>query len=458
MSTLPLILALLVAVAALAVPFVERSVGRSVGHLVVGAAWLGVLGGLALMGAGLLQTPVAAFSIVGLAAFVGVPAFYGKTLGADKRTDVGGVFWIAAALSLAMVAVGWAFTGLKLGASAMDWTVFTAQWSAVMAAVSAAVCAAAIGVRSIVRDDKQTLELPAFSVALSLAVAAILGGVVLIGNLRAGIPGQGYSLVLSSDLGHVFWTVAGSAIGEKVKLQATAGVSWANGALGGLAALVVLLGLASVFRTKVKLTDKQLAGGAIVLGLGIWGTLASLLQSAGSAVLPSAKGYLTFSSHLYRAKGLQESIANRAAFVTDGPVNVQWVDLLPEMVGLGVAGAVCVIAGLRAWLLGANNSEGMKSAMYSRELSLQAVGFGWLAWIVAQFMRWNLYGTIGQAGAGEWVSLGIMLSVSAMLVFGWRWNGNRADRVLNAVAPGVIAALLILGVAVSYVFGTSFGQ
>ncbi len=455
MSHLPLIWALLVAVAGLSVPVLERSGERSVGHLVVGTAWAGVLIGLALMGAGLLQTPLAAFSIVGLAAFVGVPAFYGKVLGADKRTDVGGVFWMAAALTLAMVAVGWAFDGLALRASVVGWTVFTAQWSAVMAAVSASVCAAAIAVHSRVRVDKQTLEMPVFSVACSWAIAAVLGGVVLIGNLRAGIPGQGYSVALSSDLGHVFWTVAGSAMGEKVKLQATASVNWANGALGGLAVLAVLLGVVSAFRVKTKITSKQIAGASIVLGLAIWGTLASLLQSAGSAGLPSAKGYLSFSSQVYRSKGLQESIANSAAFVTDGVVNVRWIDLLPEMVGLGLAGAFCVIAGVRVWVGAVDGANGSKAAGYARELSMQAVGFGWLAWIVAQFMRWNLYGTIGQAGAGEWVSLGVMLGVSGMLAFGWRWNGNRADRVLNAVAPGVIAALFILGVAVSYVFGTS---
>lgn len=468
MSELLFIWVLVVGIAGLAASVVDRATGRWIGKGIVVAAWAGVLVGLAGMSAGLLQSPLAAFSIVGLAAFVGFPVF--SKVFRERNADVSGdLFRVAALLALAMAAVGWAVSGLNLAAAAVGWTVFAAQWAAVMAAVSTAVSASFAARFSLSSgegaESEKAAEAQVISPALALVVAALVGSVLMIANMRASVPGQGYSLTLWGDAGRVVWTVAGSAVGERVVLQATSSLNWANGALAGLVAFVLALGVISVIRARLKIGEKQVAAGGIVLGLGIWGVLGSILQGATKVGLPSAQPYLDFSRQLYRVKGLSETIADRASFVMEGALTVRWYELLPEMVGLGLAGALCVLAGLRVLLKGKTHPDAERAQEELKavqklvpELGLQALGFGWLAWILAQFMRWGLYGTIGLAGAGEWVSLGILLLASGTLLAGWRADGNRVDRVLSAVAPGVIAALLILGVAVSYVFGTSFGQ
>ncbi|MBA2661491.1 MAG: hypothetical protein H0U74_04305 [Bradymonadaceae bacterium] len=441
MSYVLLALAALVGLASLATPFLNQPVARAI----VVVARLGVVAGLAMLFFGLANDAMAALSTVAMAAVTVVP-------GSIHRQSLrGAAFMSAAPLCLAMVGVAWAMSTLNLASAPVEWVYFALQWTAVMAALASSITAASI----VDTDHKASGGGPTLS--LAIVITALLGGVALIANLRANVAGAPFSLALSSDAGPVYWTVAGSRIGEQVRLLATVPVGWANIVLAALAA-VALAGAGASLGSR-RPNPRRAAMVWAACGVGIMATLVTIAQTASRAVLPQTQAYQDLARQLYRAKGLPDEIAARAAFVVEGPVAVRWIDLLPEILGLGLAGALCLIAAARFALTPARPAPpALVSAFYARDLSLRAVAFGWSAWFLAMLVHWRGYGTMGIASPGEWISLGILLACSGLLMFGWRPSGNRVESFFGTTASGLIAALFVFGVALSYVFGVSFGQ
>ena len=434
---------------AVAAPFSE-SIRRQLVRASVIVGWLGVLGGALGIYFGELS---------GLGTLIGTAACGGLAiLPLGMKLRAGRIFAapIGAALPLVAGALGLALQVDIAGGNSGALILYAGHWGTLAAALVAALVASALASSEGWGADAGR-KTPGMS--LGLATAALTGGAYLIGGLRGGPEGTGWSLPLASDAGGVTWQVPASAgLPQGLWLDVVAELGWMGPLLIAGAAVSLLTAAATRFDAGRRASALGWFVGAAASLAGFVG----LLTSRTNVQLPDAAAYKNTASTLLGDVEGAKMLLEQGRFVTEGDLFVPLGAIAPELVMLGVATVVGALAGafaLKSCWPGDAGDEPRRTAMalHARDYALRAIILGWLSWLLVTLIHWSHFGAVGAGSPAEWNAVGILAAATGLLLVSWTRRNSRLDGFVREVVPGLIFALLIVGVAAGVVFDAPFG-
>ncbi len=417
--------------------------------------WIGVLGGAI----GIYTANLAGLgTLVGTAACAGLAVLpMGMRLAAarDVATAVGGVVPLVA--GILAIAVGTQIHGTPSGALLL----YAGHWGALGAALVSALIAAALSAGdgwseapAAQQPVRRTLGL-----GLGLAIAALCFGAYLIGAMRGGPEGLQWSVPLVSSGGMVTWQIPPSPqLPQGLWLDAVADVSWLAPLLIAAAVVAVATGVATLFDA----SKRASVAGWLATGVASLAGVAGLLQARGAAKLPDAGVYRDTATSIMSDVQNARALAQQGQFVATDGVHVTLASIAPELGMLVVATLLAALAVVfayrRAWPGEAQREPGRAiMSLYARDYAYRAVVLGWLSWLLATLIHWNEFGAVGFGSPAEWSAVGALAVMTGVLLAGWSRSRRRVESVGRQLAPGILAAVLVLGIAAAVVFNAPFG-
>lgn len=410
------------------------------------AAWVGLVGCMIALYFGALPGPAAALAAAGLGALA---------ISATARTSALLKPALSAGLSVG-VALGLASVVLAslpqpADAQPEGLLLYAGQWAALAAALAA--CAQAAGFSSWrLRDARATIE-PA---SIGLIVAGLMGGLYLLGSLRANLPSQAYNVALSSETGAVYWGLApGQGGANALGLRVTLEIAALNPMLtitGALALVSVFLGARQRWTSCARLWAVTAVSALASLGV--------LLQAGFSPTMPDQAAYLAYAKVVGAELQIPERAVEAGGFIHGKQLFVLWSTILPEITALSLAALLCISMMALAWSarsttfhderLGETPAaslpkrlepQGLEAlgALFSRDMMVRAAILLWLGWFLGLLVTWKMQAVYGLASPNEWISLGLAILASGLVCMMFS-----APKALVRLVPGIVASLIVI--------------
>lgn len=445
------IIAVVGAILALAVlaPLGKR-LRANVGRSAVVLGWLGVLGGAV----GIYTEQLAGFgTLVGVAACAGLAILpLGMRLGAARDLT----FSLGAVIPLALGVLGLTLQVDIAGGNSGLFLLDAGHWGALSAAL---VCALVAGGLASSEGWTKDLERKTPGMSIGLAIGSLLLGAWVIGSMRGGPEGLSWTVPLASDAGDVTWQIPASAtLPQGLWLEAVVEISWMNPLLIAGAVLALVTGLA----TRLEAGRRASALGWFVSAAVSLAGLLGLVTSRTGLSLPDAAPYQETAGGILSGIEGGQVLVQQGSFVSEGATYVPLGSVVPELLMLGAAVLIGAIAGLfslrKGWPTDAGEEPRRTTmALHGRDYALRAVVFGWLAWLLVTLIHWNHFGAVGVGSPAEWSGVGFLSIATGVLFLGWTKRQGRVESMVRELAPGLIFALLVVGIAIGVVFDAPLG-
>lgn len=412
-------------------------------------AWVSLVGCMVALYFGALPSPAAALAAAGLGALA-VSASARTSALAKPALSAG----LAVGIALAIASIVLASLPQPADAQPDGLLLYAGQWAALAAALAA--CAQAAGFSSWrQRDARETLE-PA---AIGLIVVGLMGGLYLLGSLRANLPSQAYNVFLSSETGAVYWGLSpGQGGANALGLRVTLEIAALNPLLiltGGLALASVFLGARQSWTNCARLWAAS--------AVGALASLVVLLQAGFSPQLPDLAAYLAYAKVVGAELQIPERAIEAGGFIHGKQLFVLWSTILPEITALSLAALLCI--SMMALALKAKSASSTSAqrelfgltpapgspkrlepqslealgALFSRDMMVRAGVLLWLAWFLGVLVTWKMQAVYGLASPNEWISLGLAIFASGLVCMMFS-----APKSLVRLVPGIVASLIVI--------------
>lgn len=218
-----------------------------------------------------------------------------------------------------------------------------------------------------------------------------------------------------------------------------------------------------------------LIGGAVVLGFGgewaadIMPVPVALGMAAGGAlvvaplagdreeVAPLAVGASVVVALVAGGGALWLAQTSGATPWGDGAIllGAHWALLAAASASAFTGGLVAVRTAYRSYRDESSGSRSLRA--HARDAAVRAVVLLWMAWSAGALVHRQFIGTTGLGSRSEWFAIGVTLLATGGLLAGWDLDDEGFARLRSMLAPVWVAVVLVVGIWLSFGFGSPFG-